>query len=75
MEEQQPQPIQFDQKDKENFTFDPLKKDEAPSLTKEIVKQGTTRNMLIANILLFIFCVVFFAIAAIIFKLYVLDVV
>ena len=69
-----PDPIQFNPNDKEAYTFDKLI-DDAPSLSKKIIKQGTTRNSLVANLLLVIFSLIFFGLAAFIAWKYIFGVV
>jgi hypothetical protein len=69
-----PEPVQFDPDDEQSYKFEPPVV-KPKTLADAVIKQGTTRNALIARILLITFSIIFFGISLIIIKLYIIDLV
>lgn len=69
-----PEKVTFDPKEKKEYSFEPAVNTE-PSLSKELIKQGTVGSFFTANVILIIFTIVFFTISFLIIKHYIIDLV
>ncbi len=69
-----PETVHFDPNDKKEYSFVPVP-DTEPSISKELIKQGTVRSFFAANLILIIFALIFFGISFLIIKHYIIDLV